>query len=463
MSAQQSVPQRKMLNAYSIAMMSIIAVDSLRTLPFSATYGLSLVFFYAIAALGYLLPVGLVASELASGWPTRGGIYIWVKEAFGDFAGLTVIWLQWLYNLIWYPTILAFLAGTTAYLFYPELVKNKVFMASATLIIFWITTAVNWYGLRFSNFFSHYGAVFGTLIPMFFIVLLCLMWLVTGHSPVISMHLSDLLPDFSKTGHFPYFLAVLFGLVGLEVSAIHADSVEDPETSYPRGFLIAGVIIFLSLVLSSLSIAIVVPVNELNVVSGLTQAFESFFDAFGLFWMKPIIILLIIFGGMACMSTWILGPTRALLVAAHHGNLPPIFGKVNKHQAPVTLLLIQLVVGSLLSMMFLLLPTVNASYWFLSVITSQLAMIVYIMLFAAALKLKLHQPHVKRHYQVPGGLFGMFLIVTIGISTCFGALLIGFIPPDNLTFHSQTFCFWVAVGMACAMLPLVFLYRKVEK
>src|SRR5580704_17053695 len=111
MSIQSPNRQKKLLNVYSIAMMSVIAVDSLRTLPFSATYGFSLVFFYVVAAFGYLLPIGLVSSELASGWPTRGGIYIWVREAFGDFAGVTVIWLQWIYNLAWYPTILAFLAG----------------------------------------------------------------------------------------------------------------------------------------------------------------------------------------------------------------------------------------------------------------------------------------------------------------------------------------------------------------
>lgn len=460
MSTQQPPRQKKMLNAFSITMMSVIAVDSLRTLPFSATYGFSLVFFYAIAAFGYLLPIGLVASELASGWPNRGGIYVWVKEAFGDFAGLSVIWLQWLYNLIWYPTILAFLSGTTAYLFYPGLVENKLFMTTTTLLIFWVTTAVNWYGLTASNWLGHYGAVFGTLLPMFFIILLSVIWLATGHTPAIPMSFNDIFPDFSNTGNLPYFLAVLFGLVGLEISAIHADGVEEPEKSYPQGFLMAGIIIFFSLVLSSLAIAIVVPPNELNVVAGLTQAFEYFFDTFGLFWMKPVIIFLIIFGGMACMSTWILGPTRALLVAAQHGNLPPIFAKMNMHNAPVTLLIIQLVVGSVLSLMFLLLPTVNSSYWFLSVITSQLAMIVYIMLFAAAFKLKLHQPHVKRHYEVPGGIIGMFIVSMIGITTCLGAIFIGFIPPNDMPFDEKTFCLWVGTGMVCAMLPLFFLYRK---
>lgn len=456
------LPQKKIFNVFSIAMMSVIAVDSLRTLPFSATYGISLLFFYLIAALGYLLPIALVASELASGWPNRGGIYIWVKEAFGDFAGVTVIWLQWVYNLIWYPTILAFLAGTTAYLIDPLLVKNKIFMTSTTLIIFWFTTAINWYGLKTANWVSNYGALFGTLLPMIFIILLSMMWLVTGHKPVIPMNFSDILPDFSKTGNLPYFLAVLFGLVGLEISAVHADSVESPEKSYPRGFLLASLIIFFSLTLSSLAIAIVVPPQELNVVAGLTQAFEYFFDEFGLFWMKPIIILLIIFGSLACMSTWVLGPTRALLIAAQHGNLPPIFTKINKHNAPVTLLIIQAIVGSLLSLMFLLLPTVNSSYWFLSVITSQLAMIVYIMLFAAALKLKLHKPHVKRHYTVPGGVFGMLLIVAIGITTCLAAIFIGFIPPEDIPLNANTFCISVFLGMIAIMLPLILLYRRAK-
>src|SRR5262245_25822142 len=111
---------KKILGVFSLVMINVIAVDSLRSLPFSATYGFSLIFYYLLAAICFFFPVALVAAELATGWPNKGGIYVWVREAFGERWGFLVIWLQWIYNVVWYPTILAFIAGTIAYLFDPK-------------------------------------------------------------------------------------------------------------------------------------------------------------------------------------------------------------------------------------------------------------------------------------------------------------------------------------------------------
>ena|SRR3990167_4254965 len=92
-------------------MINIIAVDSLRSLPFSAEYGFSLVFYYIIAGLVFFLPIAFVAAELATGWPNRGGVYVWGRETFGERWSFVVIWLQWIYNVVWYPTIIIILAS----------------------------------------------------------------------------------------------------------------------------------------------------------------------------------------------------------------------------------------------------------------------------------------------------------------------------------------------------------------
>src|SRR5687768_10340652 len=105
---------KKILGTFSLIMINVIAVDSLRSLPFSATYGFSLVFYYLVAAITFFYPVSLVVAELATAWPNKGGIYVWVREAFGERWGFLVIWLQWVYNIAWYPTILSFLAGALA-------------------------------------------------------------------------------------------------------------------------------------------------------------------------------------------------------------------------------------------------------------------------------------------------------------------------------------------------------------
>ena len=112
---------KKVLSVFSLTMINVIAVDSLRNLPISAEYGFSIIFYYLIAAFVFFIPIALVAAELATGWPKLGGMYVWSKEAFGPKAGLVTIWLQWIYNIVWYPTILAFLATIAAYLINPSL------------------------------------------------------------------------------------------------------------------------------------------------------------------------------------------------------------------------------------------------------------------------------------------------------------------------------------------------------
>ncbi len=115
---------KKPLGVFSLVMINVIAVDSLRTLPISAHYGSSIIFYYLLAAITFFIPAALVTAELATGWPTKGGIYAWVKEAFGAKVGFLIIWLQWIYNIVWYPTILSFVAVTIAYLIKPIILKS---------------------------------------------------------------------------------------------------------------------------------------------------------------------------------------------------------------------------------------------------------------------------------------------------------------------------------------------------
>src|SRR6185312_15280024 len=110
-SLQKSVSQ-KPLTIFRLVMMAVIAIDSLKNLPANAQYGSSLLFFYLIATVAFFIPSALVAAELATGWPETGGIYVWVREAFGKRTAFLAIWTQWLYQLIWYPTILSFIAVT---------------------------------------------------------------------------------------------------------------------------------------------------------------------------------------------------------------------------------------------------------------------------------------------------------------------------------------------------------------
>ncbi|KTD17026.1 APC family permease [Legionella jordanis] len=433
---------KKVLSIFSLVMINVIAVDSLRTLPMSAKLGYSLLTYYLIAAFTFFIPVALVAAELATAYPNRGGLYIWVREAFGRRAGFITIWLQWIYNVVWYPTILAFIAATISYLFAPELANNKFYLLATALGLFWVFTILNCFGMRISSIVSIVGATIGTILPMVGISVLGAIWLFQGR-PIAADSASTWLPDLSSIGNLSLFSAILFGLIGMEMSAVHADEVKNPQRDYPKAILYSALIIFATLVFGSLAIVIVVPNQQLSVVSGLIDAYAVFFQAYHYDWMTGLIALLIILGGLSGVSAWIIGPTKGLMVSAQDGSLPEVFAKVNRYGAPVAILIAQGIIFTLLSSVFILFDSINAAYWLLSDLSAQMALLVYVFMFAAAIKLRISKPHHTGSYTVPGGNAVMFLVAGIGILCCLLAMLIGFVPPtqipiDNLFFF-ETF------------------------
>lgn len=452
---------RKVLSVFSLVMINVIAVDSLRSLPINAELGTSIVFYYALAALLFFFPVAFVAAELATGWPQLGGIYIWVREAFGKRWGFVTIWLQWFYNIVWYPTILAFVATTLAYLFDPALAQSKTYLISVLLGSFWATTLINCGGIQLSSWVSTVGAIVGTLLPITLLIILAAVWLLLGHPSAIDFHWHSFIPTNHKSGDLAFLVAVLFGLLGMEMSATHAENVRHPKRDYPKAIAYSALIILLSLALSSLAIAIVLPKQQLNLVSGLIDAFVAFLTPFHLQALTPWIIISIIIGSFCSVSTWVLGPVRGLMVAIEDECLPKWLSYTNKKEAPVTLLLLQAVIFTLISLTFVYMPSIQSSYWVLSALAAQLAMIVYVFMFAAAIRLRYKYPLHYRTYNVPGGTRGMWILACIGTFACLVAIGLGLLAPDGIDVGNVwTYPFKLFIGiLLCLLLPLV-LFQK---
>ena len=431
-----SLPPRRVLSVFSLVMINIIAVDSIRNLPFSAEYGLSIIFYYIIAAFSFFIPIAVVAAELSTGWPNAGGMYVWIREAFGKKWGFVAIWLQWIYNVVWYPSILAFLVSTATYLWDPGLDSHRWFMLITVILSFWVATLLNCFGMRISSWVSTVGAIIGTLLPMLVMMVLGFFWVWGGHPVAIELSWKAFFPHLTSMNHLSFLIAVLFGLLGMEMSAVHAEEVKNPQRDYPRALRWSTLLILGSLMLSSLAIAIVIPQKNISLVSGVIDAFGLFFTAFHLTWMIPWIVVCIIVGGLSGVSAWIIGPTKGLLVAAQEGCLPKRLQQVNRHGAPTRILLIQGLIFTLLSMAFLLFPSVNASYWFFSALTAQLAMMVYLFMFAAGIRLRYTHPDTPRSYRVPFGKTGMWIMAGLGFMTSLGAILVGFLPPPDIVLGS---------------------------
>jgi amino acid transporter len=458
--------KKKSLGLFQLVMINVIAVDSIRSLTFSAVYGFSLVFFYLLMALLFFIPTALVSSELGTGWPNRGGIYVWVREAFGKKWSLVVIWLNWIYNVIWYPTIMALIAGTFAYFFNPDLANDRLYMCVSVLILFWAATLINCLGMEASSLLSTIAALIGTILPMLLITGLGIAWVIQGNPAQIHFTWQEFFPTGTDSSNLAFLTNVLFGLLGLEMAATHAAEMRNPQRDYPRSVLISVVTILGTIVLASLAIALVVPQKQLSLATGVMQAFTIFADTYHIPWLSPLIAGCIILGGLGGVGAWIIGPTKGLLVASEDGSLPAVLSHTNRHGVPVRILMLQAIIVSLLSLFFILMPTVNSSYWILSVITAQLALIVYIALFAAGLKLHYRKPEVPRPFRVPGKKFGIWLVCGAGALSSFVVILFGFAPPSTVPFQSVFIyeCILI-IGIAiCCLAPLFLIkWNRVKK
>ncbi len=447
-------------------MLNVIAIDTLRTLPMGAEYGFSLITYYILAGALFFIPTALASAELATGWPETGGMYVWVREAFGRRFGFFTVWLLWFNNACWFPTIMSFVGTTLAYVINPQLANNKVYMLIIMLSFFWGATFFNFRGIHASNFLSTTAAL-GTLLPMAFIICLGATWVFMKKPVSIEVSWHALMPDLSQMNNLTLLIGVLYGLVGIEMSAAHAGEVENPQHNYPKAILWSATIILNSLLFSSLAIALVVPKSKINLLAGLLQAFEVFFSSFHLSGIMPLLALLIALGAMGGTNAWISGPSKALLIACDDGFFPSKLGYKNRHGVPVNILLLQAGIFTVLCSLFILMPTIASAFWLLTNITAILVLTVYIAMFASAIKLRYKYPNVPRLFKIPGGTFGLWAINLIGIGACSFAMWVGFLPPAQIPVGNVFIYELIVIGgvLASYIFPLaVFeLHERMEK
>lgn len=454
--------KRHALTIFSLTMITVGSVDSIRNLPATALFGSQLLVFFILGAIFFLIPTALISAELASAWPKQGGVYVWVKKAFGRNVGLVAIWLQWIENIIWYPTILSFVAGTIGYLINPSLTDNPLFLWLIITCSFWGATLVNLGGMRSSALMSNICAVSGLLIPMTLIISLGGIWIFGGNPLQIAFDVKSITPNLSDHSMWVSLTAIMLSFCGVEIATVHANDVHDPQHAFPKSLFYAVLIILSTLMLGSLAIAVVLPSNEISFVSGIMQAFNAFFDKYSMLWFMPIIGVMLVLGGLGGVNNWIIAPTKGLLIAAQDADLPMSLQRVNKQEAPVSLLIAQASIVTVLSSVFLFMPSVNGSYWFITALAAQLYMLMYLLMFLAAIKLRFKFPEHRGSFRIGRGNLGLLIFACMGIIGVLTTLGVSFIPPEGVNigsvFRYETSLI-VGLILMCSP-PLILIYRK---
>lgn len=447
------------ISFFSLVMLIVTAIDSIRNLPSAALFGSALIFFFVAAALVFLIPTSLVAAELTAIFPEKGGVYHWVDRAFGDKWAMVAIWMQWINTMVWYPTILSFIAGTAAYLINPDLINHKGYLLGCVLTVFWAVTFLNFFGLHFSSKINNIFGMIGTIFPMILLIVLGGVWILLGHPLQIKVNASTLIPSFTDTGNWISLIAIMASFLGMELAGVHVNDIKDPQKNFPKALFVSAFFILTTMVLGSLAIAFVLPGAEINLVSGVMQVLSSFFHSFHLGWLTPVLAVFIVIGSIGSIINWLISPAKGLLHAAEFGYLPMFFIKKNSRDVPYRILLAQAILVSLFCLVYLLVPSINGFYWFLTALSTGLYMIMYILMFASALKLHHKYQDRPKVFKIPGGSVGIWIICLLGFLGCISTIAVSFLCPENIEIGSKMgYVIMVAVANVLIISPVFLFY-----
>ncbi|MBE8475760.1 APC family permease [Streptomyces justiciae] len=436
----------------TLALMTTSSVASLRAAPTMAVYGLACVFLYLVPAVVFLLPTALVSAELASGW--SGGVYRWVSEGLSKPLGFLAVWCQFAMTIFYYPSLLAFVASTISYVIDPSLASNGLYTAIVIMVLYWTGVWVSSRGTKALAGLSSWGLIIGTLVPGTILVVLGIVFLGQGNPSAAPMTASHLLPEWTGLASLVLIVNNFLSYSGMEMNAVHVSSLKDPAKEYPKSMFLAMGLVLLIFILPALAISWVVPADQTSLTAGVMQAFNAFFSYFHIGWMTPIAAVMLVAASLGGMLTWLAGPSKGLLeISRSEGYLPPFLQKLNKYGIQQNILVTQGVVTTAIALMYALIPNVSSVYWIFSTITTQVYLIVYLLMFAAAMRLRKTQPDHPRGYRVPA----LHLMCTVGLLASVAALAIGFVPPSQFG-GGSVWSYVLLIGGGLVILGLLIPY-----
>jgi amino acid transporter len=238
-------------------------------------------------------------------------------------------------------------------------------------------------------------------------------------------------------------------------------SLKSPGKEFPKAMFLAMGMVLLIFILPALAISWIVPADQLSLTAGVMQAFDAVFANFNIQWLTPIFGVMLVAASLGGMLTWLAGPSKGLLlISREEGYLPPYLQKLNSHGVQQNILVAQGAVTTVIALGYALIPDVSSAYWIFSVITTQVYLIMYLLMFVAAVRLRRNDPDHERGFRAPW-LVGLCVV---GFAASLAALLIGFVPSSQFG-GGSTWLYVLIVGGGALGLGLLvpFLFYRARK
>ena len=422
------------LGTLDVILLNVTAIIGLRWISLAAASGNTSLILWFAALVFFFLPQAFAVMELTTRYPGEGGIYIWVKKAFGESHGFLAGWCYWTSNLVYFPNLLVYIAGISVFSLgeqYHSLGENRIYILIFSLSALWLVMFFNIIGLKLGKWINNLGGL-STWITGTILILL-------GFISVTRYGLSQpITPDSFITGIFSldklsFWAAMCFGFSGLELASVIAGEVKNPRRTIPRAAVFSGVIIAAIYILGTLAVIVSIPKGEISIISGFLQGIAAICARLNLGWMTNMVAILITIGGIGGLMAWFTAAARMPFMAGVDDYLPAKFKEIHpRYGSPYVTIIVQAAIASVFILMSFIGATVEEAYLVLLDTTLLVYFVPYVYMFAAYLVLRKRESSSTDVLTVPKSKCMAKIMGISGLLTTLIAMLLSLLPTSGI-------------------------------
>lgn len=385
----------KVLGLRDVVLMNIVAVVGMRWIARGARTGPTSITLWILAWLAFFVPLALAVSALARKYPEQGGVYTWVRRAFGPGHGFICGWCLWVNNLFYFPSVLLFGAANFAAIGgarWQEMGASRSYSVLFVLAGIWIAAAVSIVGLRWGRWLQNAGSL-GVWIPAGLLIG-CGAVALGRFGSATAFTVDAIIPRGEVLETVALWSAMCFAFSGFEITSLIGQEIDRPERTIPRGIFIAGIVTTLVYIAGSASVLVAVPVSSLKEMSGITDAVQLVAGRVGLTGLGALTGVLLTVNALAATASWTAGAARVPFAAGVDSAMPRWFAKLHpRYRTPHVALVVQSLAASALflgSVFFTVAgrtTSIQEAYDILVNLTILIYFLPYLYLFAAQLRL----------------------------------------------------------------------------
>ncbi len=453
---------RKTMGFWDVLFFNIATVLGPRWIAAAGHNGTSSISLWVLAAVFFFVPGALVINELSSRFPEEGGLYVWAKEAFGDFHGFIAGWTYWIYTVFYFPGLLLASASMSAYVIGEKgssLSPHRTFLILVSLALLLIAVLLNIIGLNIGKWLQNAGGV-STYLPLLMLVGVAAL-VYFRHGSATQFTLKNMMPVWNwDTVNF--WSQIAFAFTGLELVSAMSEEVRDPRKTLPRAVFASGALIAFMYVVGTFGILSLVPAADLDPKSGVFHAVTLGSIALKVGFIGILAAVLVSVGNAGGVGSTVAGIARVPFVVGIDRYLPEAFGKIHpKWKTPYISILVQAVLSGAILLASQVNETTRGAYQFLIDAAIILYFIPFLYMFAAAIKLSQRKDRTqnKQLALIPWGIPGVWLMSGLGFVVVLVAIAASLVPPgdsaDKLGFELK-----LVGGTVASLLVGVVLYWR---